>query len=368
VLLPGLHRTLRGNDRGLLLWEEVLLDDADSNNHEHLTEALIVAPLPRRKPAKGAPPSAYDYLQEFEKRRSAHEGQRVLYVAVTRARRQLHLLSKVKPSDKEGEVCKAPAKNTALAQLWPALGPQFEAKVTEQLGQTQAPQNLQPMAETPYGEAAPFQPWLLRLAQPSTSTDLPIPPGAIKEDAGNNAIQALEESHALEAHVGTLVHRYLEIWAKDDLAQWNETRIQSLKPRLIHWLAQQGHAPQACAAGASKAVLHLSTTLASETGRWLLSHHQEASSELALTSISESRPVAQAVDRSFMDQGQRWIVDYKTAEPGGQDKAEFIAEQIALYRVQLADYAKLLGKSSGKGATVRCALFFTGWGELVAVT
>jgi ATP-dependent exoDNAse (exonuclease V) beta subunit len=368
VLLPGLHRTLRGNDRSLLLWEEVLLDeegDGEGDNNISLNEALIVTPLPRRKPAKGAPPSAYGYLQEFEKHRSEHEGQRVLYVAVTRARCQLHLLAKVKPSDKEGEVCKDPAKNTALAQLWPALGPQFEAAVTAQLDQ--ASQNTEPTVDMAPQETTPFQPWLLRLAQPTTIPDLTIPLGSIKEDAGNDTIHSLEENHALEAHVGTLIHRYLEICSKDDLAQWSEARIQSLKPRFIHRLAQQGHASEACAVGANKVVQHLSITLASDPGRWLLSPHVEASSELALTTASEGRPFAQVVDRSFVDQGLRWIVDYKTAEPGTQDKAEFIAEQIALYREQLAGYAKLLGNSN-EGTTIRCALFFTALGELVAVT
>jgi ATP-dependent exoDNAse (exonuclease V) beta subunit len=367
VLLPGLHRTLRGNDRGLLLWEEVLLDDADGESQEH----LLAAPLPRRKPAKGAPPSAYDYLQEFEKRRSAHEGQRVLYVAVTRARRQLHLLAKVKPSDKEGEVCKAPAKNTALAQLWPALGPQFEAAAEETLTAINAATARQGEA-TPAHESAQqtgnpmtahghFLHWLVRLTHPYQHPELGIPPGAIKEDAGNDDLSTLEEGHLLEAHVGTLVHRYLELIAKEELAHWLKRDIQQLLPNFRQWLSQHGHNDAAADAGANKVAHHLTTTLQSEMGRWLLSPHQDASSEFALSAVSKGSVHAQVVDRSFVDQGFRWVVDYKTAEPEAEDAATFLTTQVERYRAQLSGYADLMSKTQ---EPVRCALFFTGLGHL----
>jgi len=348
VLLPGLHRTLRGNDRGLLLWEEVLLDDVDGDSREH----LIVAPLPHRKPAKGAPPSAYDYLQKFENRRSEHEGQRVLYVAVTRARRQLHLLAKVKPSDKEGEVCKAPAKNTTLAQLWPALGTQFEAEVASWVTQDKE-------QKTP--KVGPTLPWLVRLVQPARNKSLVVQQGAIKEDAGNEGLLALEDNHTLDAHVGTLVHRYLELIAKEGLERWDKTDIKRLMPRLQDWLSQQGHSSGDCATGADKVARHLNITLQSEAGRWLLSPHPKACSELALTALHNNIPRVQVVDRSFIDQDIRWIVDYKTAEPSYEDEAIFIATQIELYQEQLSNYAALMSKTP---ESVRCALYFTGLGRL----
>jgi ATP-dependent exoDNAse (exonuclease V) beta subunit len=361
VLLPGLHRTLRGNDRGLLLWEEVLLDAADDDSQAHLTEALIVAPLPRRKPAKGAPPSAYDYLQEFEKRRSAHEGQRVLYVAVTRARRQLHLLAKVKPSDKEGEVCKAPAKNTALAQLWPALGPQFAMAAEEVLMSENGATAARAIMATTQ-ESVQTLPRLVRLAHPVQSATLRIPPGAIKEDAGNNTLATLEEGHSLEAHVGTLVHRHLELIAKDGLNAWLQRDIRQLWPRFQHWLKQQGHDDDAAKAGADKVARHLGTTLQSEAGRWLLSPHQDVSSELALTVSDNGAIRAKVIDRCFIDQGVRWVVDYKTAEPDGDASSTFLTTQIDRYQEQLKGYSDLMGKPQ---EPVHCALFFTGEGQLV---
>jgi len=361
VLLPGLHRPLRGNDQGLLLWEEVLLEDVDGDSQEH----LIVAPLPRRKSPKGARPSAYDYLQEFEKCRSTHEGQRVLYVAVTRARRQLHLLAKVKPSDKEGEVCKAPAKNTALAQLWLALGLQFEAAVEEAMrgdnAEKPAPGDTA-QSGNPTLLHGTFLPWLVRLAHPSPSPALDMPPGAIKEDAGNDTLATLEEDHSLEAHIGTLIHRYLELIAKEGLNPWLQRDIHQLKPRFQQWLSQHGHDTDVAAAGADKVARHLGTTLQSETGRWLLSPHQDASSEFTLTAVCNGSVRTQVVDRSFIDQGVRWVVDYKTAEPDAENDASvFLSAQIKRYREQLTGYADLMSQAP---ESVRCALFFTGLGKL----
>ena len=372
VLLPGLHRTLRGNDRSLLLWEEVLLDDDEGDRDGSLNEALIVAPLPRRKPAKGAPPSAYDYLQEFEKRRSEHEGQRVLYVAVTRARRQLHLLAKVKPSDKEGEVCKAPAKNTALAQLWPALGAQFEAAVVQAAADTASP--TEPATPLASPAPPPFIPWLQRLNTPAIHADLTVPDGAVKADAGNDELVELAEDHSLEADVGTLVHRYLDRMAQENLADWHAQRVAALAPRLSHWLIARGHTAEASRVGATHVVANLQTTLASTEGRWLLSAREDAGSEVPLTAIVEEdgrrNLRANVIDRTFVDRGVRWVVDYKTSRHEGDDLTATLQAEAERHRPQLERYARLMsgdGIPDGRpGAPpIALAIFFTAHGQLV---
>lgn len=365
VLLPGLHRSLRGNDRGLLLWEEVLLDDADGNSREHLTEALIVAPLPRRKPAKGAPPSAYDYLQEFEKRRSAHEGQRVLYVAVTRARRQLHLLAKVKPGDKEGEVCKTPAKNTALAQLWPALGPQFEAALiteTEASGNVSIEASGRPVPTV----AGAFTSWLHRLATPSTHATLALPDGAMKTDAGNDALEGLTEDHHLEAAIGTLVHRYLDLMARENLTGWHERRITDLTPRFVQWLHAHGCSPEESRTGADRVAHNLRTTLASADGRWLLTAKEDADSEVSLTTTDNEEGLRSfrtgIIDRTLIDQGIHWVVDYKTVHYGDTELDVILHTQAEQHRPQLERYARLV---ASEGQPVAMGIFFTAHGRLV---
>jgi ATP-dependent helicase/nuclease subunit A len=83
VILPGLHRATGGNESSLLLWDEV----AGADGHEH----LLVAPM-KQKGAGNGEPTAYDYLRKLEAERAAHENERLLYVAATRAIRRLHLV------------------------------------------------------------------------------------------------------------------------------------------------------------------------------------------------------------------------------------------------------------------------------------
>ena len=69
------------------------------------------------------------------------------------------------------------------------------------------------------------------------------------------------------------------------------------------------------------------------------------------------------IDRTFVDTttGVRWVVDYKSSEPGpGVSRAEFLREETERYRGQLQRYrdaATTLGPEP-----VHCALYFTGLG------
>ena len=110
VILPGLHRATGGNDSSLLLWDEV----AGADGHEH----LLVAPM-KQKGADNGEASAYDYLKKLEAERAAHEDERLLYVAATRAIRKLHLVGVAVADDSKDDGLKPPAAGTLLKLLWP---------------------------------------------------------------------------------------------------------------------------------------------------------------------------------------------------------------------------------------------------------
>src|SRR5699024_10310288 len=60
-----------------------------------------------------------DYLGMRESIRHEHELRRLLYVATTRARSELHLVASVEVT--ADGVVKDPARSSLLARLWPAL-------------------------------------------------------------------------------------------------------------------------------------------------------------------------------------------------------------------------------------------------------
>ena len=93
----------------------------------------------------------------------------------------------------------------------------------------------------------------------------------------------------------------------------------------------------------------LGNMLKDAEGLWVLSPHEDAMSELALTSWGERRSSVR-LDRVFVA-GQRpldagndclWIIDYKTAAHGHEGVEEFLAEERVKYEAQLEAYARMM--------------------------
>ena len=84
----------------------------------------------------------------------------------------------------------------------------------------------------------------------------------------------------------------------------------------------------------------MSATLADPRGKWLFDPaHAEAASELALGGW-DGRAVSHiAVDRTFVADGVRWIVDFKTGAHEGADPDAFLDREQERYREQLEQYA-----------------------------
>jgi ATP-dependent exoDNAse (exonuclease V) beta subunit len=108
--------------------------------------------------------------------------------------------------------------------------------------------------------------------------------------------------------------------------------------------------------------------LADERGRWLLSRDREdAASELALSRLNPDGSVTDfVIDRTYIHDKQRWVVDYKSSVPdSGVPVEQFVAQEAERYRDQLDGYRELMLAMGEK--TVRCALYFTSipcWHEL----
>lgn len=97
VILPGLGRPTRPDSSKLLLWSERI---------NYLGEPeLLVAPLKHKSESEN---KTYQYLKREEAKRGYYEMQRVLYVAATRAKEALYILT---PEEEKT------AKNSLLSQL-----------------------------------------------------------------------------------------------------------------------------------------------------------------------------------------------------------------------------------------------------------
>ena len=336
VIVPGLHRDTGGSDSALLLWDEVLGADG--------RERLLVAPL-RARGESASGPTLYDTLRRLEASRNAHETERLLYVAATRAIRRLHLIGVAAVSEKSDDGLREPPAGSFLKLLWSQVQPLFAA--TEPI-----------TGDTSAGiDAASFVPPLLRLAAPAVPDLLAAPPAAPR-GADNPAALPDEAAHTLEIAVGTLVHRCLELIAEQGLAAWPVDRLPSLHPGWQRWLQARGCSDDEAAAGANEAQAALTTTLSSATGRWLLAAHPEAAAEQAWTSRDGDSLAQHVIDRVFIADGARWIVDYKTVHA----PLEELPARAEGFRPQLERYARLFADDP---LPLRLAVWFVLQGRLV---
>lgn len=342
VILPGLGASTGGNhgDKPLVLWEEVLVNP----HHDHAQYALLAAPFIPKGARDKDKVSAYDYLEFRESARDANEDARVLYVAATRAERQLHLVG-VANQNAKGEV--APTKNTYLDLLWPAVSSVYESA---------EPPQQQADAED---SMANFTPRLVRLKQPQVPAVLQVK-YAIADTAQNNFAGQQNLVPSLDADIGTLAHRYMEMIAQQGLAAWSPARIASLKSAMQHWLRQRGHTETIALDASGQVQKLLNVTLESEDGQWLLKPRGDA--ELAITTMQHGEVKNYIVDRTFIEADTRWIIDYKTIDLAPDLPASTLKSTAKNYQEQLENYATLF---ADEGKPVKCAVFFMVIGKLV---
>ncbi len=344
VIVPGLQRGAGRNDAPLLCWDEVVLADG--------APCLLVAPLPPRGADEDGP-SLYDYLRRLENERTQHENERLLYVAATRAIRQLHLIGAVTRSERSDDGLKAPASGSFLHLLWPSLAQAAFAAVVPDDTAT---------ACTEAGDAGAALP-LRRLQQVAVPALLAAPMREMQTFADEMPpAEPTEETHApLAAAVGTLVHRVLELIASQGLATWPAARLDELRPAWRRWFTQQGLPHSALDEAVDTALDAVRTTLASEAGQWLLAAHEGAAAEQAWNTLDAQGGVRQhVIDRVFIAEGVRWIVDYKTVRAAPADLPT-LAES---FRPQLARYAQLFAADP---RPLHLAIYFPLQGRLVVL-
>jgi ATP-dependent helicase/nuclease subunit A len=106
----------------------------------------------------------------------------------------------------------------------------------------------------------------------------------------------------------------------------------------------------------------LCTTLNSQSGRWILQAREGAASELALATVDGIGIARHVIDRTFVEDGTRWVIDYKSASLGDAASEAGLARQAERYRPQLTRYALLF---EDEGLPVRTGIFFMAHGRLV---
>lgn len=338
VILPALQRWMRAEERELMRWTRLA----------GLPEGIVFAPV-KAQGAEADP--IYRWIELLEKERAERERGRLLYVAATRAKRDLHLLGTVALKETmEGVEVQPPRAGSMLQMLWPEVGAQFASAAVEK-----AQRSADAVAATPLLLRRLPTTWIAPEADPAVRTS---EVGIVDLQNEQPEFDWVSET---SRHVGTLVHRELDRMTRARAAGTSHTLNATLRARFAAELAELGVPPDRCEAAVDRVGEAIAQTLEDERGRWLLGLNgdiREAESELALSGVMQGRVVSAVIDRTFVDeQGTRWIVDFKTSTHEGGGLEQFLAEEAERYRPQLARYAQLL-RLFKPGETLRAALYF----------
>lgn len=365
VILPALHKKPSGRDTPLLAWDSFALS---------MGERLIAAPVNVRRADK-TEPTVYDFLQKLEKERSSNEEARVLYVAATRAVRRLHLIGGVwvkKESASSGALAMGgfdtPSNDSSLGLLWPTISAVRSAADVDIIAMDQA------VGESEAENLATFVPQLVRQEHlPAMVKKMAGDMGSALADAQTDRQLPAsgEAADPFAAALGTLTHALLEQMSHD-IDAWHAARLNAIQPAAERWLASRGWPWADAIPGAAKVIAMLHTTLASEAGRWVLTQHEGAAAEWVLSSVPDPSKVGagntahsvetRVVDRTFIANGVRWIIDYKTADLGETATDAQFAAHAARFQPQLARYGRLFANEK---LPQQLAIFYVAHGRLV---
>ena len=354
VIIPGLNRKPRGDDKQLMLWQERVSQQGQNQ--------LIIGPL--EQTGLDADP-LYKYLQREHQLKGQLEKARVLYVATTRAISKLHLLYTITEEKK-------PTANSLLESLWPVLESAVEAETPGiqchyypldgdgLISSTPIP-TLNSLRRLPanwqYTKLTSRDEDITETSE-HASLDFTLQNPSHQEHARQNTNQTpLTEQNPTPRHTGTVLHRILRQIVMEGLDTWNLDTIQGRQPFWRIQLRQLG----VCQTDEplvmiSRAVSHC---LQNDTARWLLSNkHAQSQCEYAIGYTTHNGETKTAVvDRTFVAEGVRWIIDYKMTEPTEGDSQEaFLRHQISQYKTQLEHYTTLFSQMDDM--PIKTALYF----------
>jgi ATP-dependent exoDNAse (exonuclease V) beta subunit len=157
--------------------------------------------------------------------------------------------------------------------------------------------------------------------------------------------------------IGTFAHRLLARIAAEGIEAWTPERVAALGPRVHALLANVGFGADELQGACEKVLATVRRTLADPRGRWIFdAKHEDARSEWALSGIDDGAIVHVIVDRTFVAEGVRWIVDFKTSTHEGGEIEAFLDSEEQRYRDQVTRYGRMMQGLDER--PVRVALYY----------
>lgn len=296
VFLPGLGTQPNKSNTPLLRWLKLPTQAQDN--------VLLVSPM---KAAHHEHCALYDYLGQLDEEKSYYESQRLLYVAVTRAKSRLYLL------DGSGRKSKKSFRGLLKNQDFISQKEQ-EQTMTQVCAYPKLARLPQEFYQNAEADERPFL----------------------------NAGPQL--SPAIPRLIGIVTHRLLQ-WICDKHPKNQEDIPWAMVMAEFKKLGVDKTTQESALATIKTQINGLFND---PIGLWLIAPHEEEHNEYELLVAHNQRLVTRIIDRTFVADNQLWIIDFKT---GKEDK-----ESQKKYKEQLNQYASYLSHKTKR--PIQCGLYY----------
>ena len=323
VIVPDLEAKASKSEPKMISWLERGLTDSEPGDEAAQLTEFLIAPIQAKGTDAGA---AKSWVESVKRERETQELRRLLYVAATRAREELHLFARPRFAVNQASGEALLAKPTGLlATAWPAFREQVEAKFASWLATSAAQDSATLKLETLAAEAGSqisadnllqmpsartkIKPTILRRlpegytapgfprwsASPAAQNDLGAQPGEEGLARQNPAatLYTRTEGGLQSRLLGTAIHTLLEELSRLrrnlDPREASQALADSL-PAVMARIRSSGlpHAQAERLADEALAVAQQASI--HPVGAWILAAHPEAASESRWTALAKQGP------------------------------------------------------------------------------
>jgi ATP-dependent exoDNAse (exonuclease V) beta subunit len=384
VIVPDLQAGTGGSKRELLSWlERGLPPDAghaDPETAGEITE-FLVAPFQRKGADSG---KAKQWVDRVRRDRESQEVRRLLYVAATRAREELHLFARPSwKTAKDGSFSLAEPRESLLLKAWPAWESEIRRSFDEwvtRIASTAQPSTIESLAasagdnllETP---AHAPEPTRLRRLPPGFRSESEEPALAAGDEplVGAGRLYERHEGGLLSRALGKAVHALLQQFAQLLVSQTREAALAALtqqQPRIAATIRAAGIEPATANRVTAQALQIVRQAAGDPLAQWILAPHADAANEVRWTGVVAGSLRTVQVDRVFRagvapqiiaaspSEETWWIIDYKTAHEDGLDPASALPEFRSQFAPQIEAYAAILRNLRGKDIHLCGGLYY----------
>ncbi len=309
VILPGLHKISGNSGQDFLRIEDFQFEDG--------SEGVLMAPI---KGKEDKDPDLYNYLRMLNSEQEVFEAQRVLYVAATRAKQELHLFGAWKMTGSGANRKPGCPQGTFMKMLWPLFKSVIDPDVDLELGNgAQAEPPVLPYLRLENAPPLSISPVVPRLATFAHSLSLPD-----------------RDAMAL----GEAVHLWLELLHDHPPDDWGGTWLSKRRPALEASLINAGATHENLDTLYTRLIRILDGVMQDPAGRNILRSEGKAASwaELPFYNRAGMQLKKHIIDLMVQSQdGSFVIVDYKTGQDNPETRQKW-QTQLDRYRSIVASY------------------------------